>query len=362
MKQLSDIDFKQTYGDVPEGFHRRMQHTLRRTEEEKPMKRLSFRAVLITAISLITTMAIAFAASQLGWVDFFGGRYDVTVPKAAQEALSATTPRQYQLGPMTFTFKQLLADGRIALSAAEIHTTDNSVALYAPDTNFFEAVDAETDTVLNHYGLEPGTTWVDAAKQLNLPLYGIRALVEVDEPYMGSEAMEDILFSQDCSIVYFNMAMINAKNAKDTLPAKLYLAVTEFDLATSEVKEKWTAREGDSIPLAPMLNEKAYAPDAPTDIGGVTLTGVHAEQYSTGVYVDTSFIVPDGMDQDAATNAIFSLLLLDSEGDTLPAGMNLSKNVNLDAWPTVILETQSSLETLPDTLTVSDGVKQVMVK
>lgn len=361
MKRLEDVDFKQTYGDVPESFHRRMQLTLHRTEEEKPMKRISFRAVLITAIIIVATMAVAFAATQLGWVDFFG-RYGVTVPKAAEDALNAITPRQYQLGPMTFTFKQLLADGRIALSAAEVHTTDNSEVLYAPDTNFFEAVNAETDTVLERYGLAPGTTWVEAAKQLNLPLYGIRALVEVDEPYMGSEAMEDVLWNEDGSIVYFNMAMIKAKNVKEALPAKLYLAVTEFDPATGEVKEKWTTREGDTIPLAPKLNEKTYAPDASADVGGLTLTGVYAEQYITGVYLDTSFLAPDSMDQDAAMDAVYSLFLLDNEGNALPDGMNLSVGANMDAWPTVVLEIQSSIEALPDTLIVSDGVKQVTVK
>ena len=33
MKRLEDIDFRKTYGDVPESFQHRVQYALRRTEE-----------------------------------------------------------------------------------------------------------------------------------------------------------------------------------------------------------------------------------------------------------------------------------------------------------------------------------------
>jgi hypothetical protein len=79
---------------------------------------------------------------------------------------------------MTFTFNQLLTDKRIVMSSAGVHTTDGSQVLYANDTNVYDAVDSISSTVLERYNLDSGLSWLDAAKQLNLPLYGIRALVE----------------------------------------------------------------------------------------------------------------------------------------------------------------------------------------
>ena len=307
-------------------------------------------------------MAAAFAATQLGWVDFFGSNYGVTVPKAAEEALVATQPRRYQVGPMTFTFNQLLTDARIALSSAEIHTTDGSEALYADDTNVYEAVDAISDTVLNRYKLESGITWMDAARQLSLPLYGIRALIEVGEPYSAGESMEDALWNEDGSIVYFNMPLLLSKNVRDELPATLYMAVTQFDPATGEELERWRLQEEITIPASPLTAEKTYLPERGAELDGMKLVDVYAEQYATGIYLTAAFIMPDGTDADKARDALYSLTLCGSDGAALPGGLNLSIRSYLDAWPTVALETMTSLEALPDSLIVTDGITKITVK
>ena len=149
------------------------------------MKRASLRALLIAAILMVVTMSAAFAAKQVGWADFFSGYDGIAVPKAGEAVLNATKPISYEVGPITFTYQQLLADGRIALSAAQAHTTDGTKALYANDTDILDAVDAGVDTISHLYQLKSGTTWVQAAQQLKLPLYGVRALIEVDEAQSG---------------------------------------------------------------------------------------------------------------------------------------------------------------------------------
>lgn len=51
-------------------------------------------------------------------------------------------------------------------------------------------------------------TWLEAAQELELPLYGVRALVELPpESDLGS-SMEDALWNEDGTIVYFNMPML----------------------------------------------------------------------------------------------------------------------------------------------------------
>ena len=370
-REQSSYDLRKAFAPMPEECRQALMDAARSVKEEKPTKRASSRAVLIAAIIIVATMAAAFAATQLGWVDFFGSNYGVTVPKAAEEALVATQPRRYQVGPMTFTFNQLLTDARIALSSAEIHTTDGSEALYADDTNVYEAVDAiseflaENDMtvyILNRYKLESGITWMDAARQLSLPLYGIRALIEVGEPYSAGESMEDALWNEDGSIVYFNMPLLLSKNVRDELPATLYMAVTQFDPATGEELERWRLQEEITIPASPLTAEKTYLPERGAELDGMKLVDVYAEQYATGIYLTAAFIMPDGTDADKARDALYSLTLCGSDGAALPGGLNLSIRSYLDAWPTVALETMTSLEALPDSLIVTDGITKITVK
>lgn len=331
-------------------------------KEIKVKKKLSFGLVLAIGL-VLATVAVAIAATQLGWVDFFGTNYNVTVPTAAQDAMNATQPQVFQVGPMTFTYKQLLTDKRIAMSSAEVHMTDGTEVLYADDSNFYEAVDAISDTVLKKYNLKPGTTWVDAAKQLNLPLYGVRALVEVAPEYDKGEAMESTLWNEDGSIVYFNMPMLNKNALTDELPVTLYMAVHQYDPTTDEVKvNQWTDRKDITLPVAPLLAEKTYLPQGDAELQGMKLVGVHAEQYATGIYLTSTFTASEGMTAEEARDSLYELSVCDGEGNDLPDGINLSGGTFTDDLPTVELEIMTSIEKLPDALIVSDGETEITVK
>lgn len=332
-------------------------------KEIKVKKKLSFGLVLAIGL-VLATVAVAIAATQLGWVDFFGTNYNVTVPTAAQDAMNATKPQTFQVGPMMFTYKQLLTDKRIAMSSAEVHMTDGTEVLYADDSNFYEAVDAISDTVLKKYNLKPGTTWVDAAKQLNLPLYGIRALIEIAPEYDRGEAMESTLWNEDGSIVYFNMPLLNKNAVTDELPITLYMAVHQYDPATDEVKvNQWTDRKEITLPVTPLLAEKTYLPQGDTElVEGIKLVEVHAEQYITGIYLTCKFAAPNGMTKEEASDILHSSYLCDGEGNELPMGMNLSRGVFTDELPAVETETMTSLEKMPDALIVSDGETEITAK
>ena len=361
-RDLNSLDFRNAFTPIPTECRQALLDAARSVKEEKQVKRASFRAVLIAAILILVTMAVAFAAQQLGWVDFFQEYQGIEVPNAAQTLLNATKPITYQVGPMTFTYEQLLADGRIALSTAAVHTTDGAEVLYAYDSEIFDAVDASFGTVRDLYHLKSGTTWVEAAQQLKLPLYGVRALIEVDEAYSGSEAMMDAMWKEDGSIVCFSMPATNPEAVKGSLPVTLYMAVYSFDPATGELLNRWVAREKTEIPISGMIAEKTYQPLTKELLNGLTLTGVRAEQYVTGLYITSSFIAPDGMDEDTTREAAYNVTLLDGKGNELPGGMNLSRAANLDALPTIVLEDMVSAEALPDELILTDGTASVAVK
>ncbi len=327
----------------------------------KPQRKLSLGVVLAIALAL-ATMAVAIAAQQLGWVDFFGSNYGVAVPKAAQQAMDAARPQAYQVGPMTFTFNQLLTDPHIALSAAGVRTTDGSEALYASDTDVYDAVGARGDTLLAKYGLDPDVNWLDAALQLGLPLFGVRALIEIGAQEDGGAAMEDAMWQEDGSIVYFNMPMLASPSVKDELPVTLYMAVTQFDPATGEPIEKWQRREAAALSVAPLLAERTYWPEGGAMLGDIAVRSVHAEQYATGVYLTATFTLPAGLSADEARVALYRLSLCDAEGGMLPMGLNLSGAALLDDQPTAALENLTSLAALPGRLIVSDGAAEVTVR
>ncbi len=329
--------------------------------EIKVKKKLSLGLVLAIVL-ILATVAAAIAATQLGWVDYFGERFGITVPKAAQEVLTSTTPQQFKVGPMTFTFDQLLTDKRMVMSSAKISAIDGIEVLYADDTSVYEAVDSLSSTVLERYNLDSGISWMDAAKQLNLPLYGIRALVEIGPEYDGGEAMEDAMWNEDGSIVYFSMPMLKPGLVKNELPVTLYMSVMQFDPNSGEIIDKWQTRENITLPVAPLLNEKTYLPQGDAELGKMKLVSVYAQQYATGIYLTSTFTAQEGTTADSAVGALYSLTLCNGEGSALPLGLSLSGSALTDDLPTVKLETMTSLETLPDILMVTDGTVKVSVK
>lgn len=354
-RDLEHLDLKRAFRPVPESCHRALMDAARSVGEEKPVKRFSYRAALIAAIILIAAMAVAYAAVRLGWIDYYDQQYGIAVPKSAQEALTASQPKTYQVGPMTFTYQQMLTDKRIVLSSAAIRLTDGGEALYANDTNIYDSVSAITDTVANLYSLSDyQETWLEAAQELDLPLYGVRALVELPpENNLGS--MEDALWNEDGTIVYFNMPMLAPGSVDGNLNATLYMAVTQFDPATGERLEKWEAREEVTLPVAPLLEEKTYLPQENATFDGLTLESLRGERYATGVYLCATFSAPEGMTREEALDVLHTLSICDTDGAPLPMGLSLSICPDAEALPVATLEVPASLETLPDEVTVVGG-------
>ncbi len=354
-RNIEEMDFHKAFRPIPKQCYDALMHAAYSVKEEEPVKRAPWKAALIAALIIMAAMAVAFAATRLGWIDYYDGQFGITVPIAAKEALEESVPLTYQVGPMTFTFQQLLTDNHIAMSSAHVHMSDASKALYADDTNVYEAIGAISDTVPKLYELDPGMTWLEAARQLDMPLYGIRALIEVEEPYAGGESMEDALWNADGSIAYFSMPTLTPKMVDDALPLTLYMAVTEFDPETGEVMNKWTQRERITLPALPLLDERTYKPVDANEGNGIKLESVHAEQYATGIYLTAAFTMPEGISSEEAQETLYGLSILDGEGMELPDGLNLSTSADASTLPFATLEVMTSLEKLPNRLLISDG-------
>ena len=345
------LDLKDAFHTMPEACSQALTEAARRVGKLSPPRRKSYRVALVAALLALGAMATAFAATQLGWTELFRNQYGLSVPHAAQEALQATQPISYQVGPMTFTYQQLRTDGHMVLSAAQVRLTDGGDALCADNIGEGENGDAVPLPVLEHYGLRQGG-WLSAARSLNLPLYSVRALAELPSAY-STESMESALWQEDGSIIYFHMPLLTPDLPEEPLPVTLYMSVTQYDPDSGEVLETWQAREATTLSATPLLAEKTYFPVTETDFDGLALSEVRGELYATGAYLTASFTVPAEMTEAEALSALYEITLLDVESSGLPGGLNLSVHTGTDALPLATLEWSAALDALPDAVTVS---------
>lgn len=357
---------------TPPDCHEALMSAAYSVQEDRPARPVPFRAALIAAALLLLTLTAAFAAQRLGWLELWNDRYGVSAPAAMDSLLEDAQPLSYEVGPITFTWRQCVTDGRIVLACAEARMTDGTEALLASDSDLYEAIDTLDDTLLDKYDLDSGTTWVEAAEQLGLPLYGVRA---VAEPLAAADsAMEDALWNEDGSITYFSMPFVEGAEA-DGLPASLYMAVHTWDPQTEEIGvNAYTARVETLIPAAPLLAEKRYtaenaeleiplyrfASDGSDEVETaaiipLTLESVQAEQYATGVYLTAHFHTGEGAAQEQVIEALYRLRFLDANGCELPDGVNLSAEACVDELPSVSLKIMASLDELPAELILTDG-------
>ena len=132
MKQLQDVDFKNTFGDVPESFSHRVQYALRRTEEEPRMKKATLRtAVLVTALVLLAATALA-AAVVSRTTDFFGSFYGEEKRQQLEGGDAVPGGQSHQVGDIVCTLGDVIAVQETVTSSLEDGTpfTYDTIALY----------------------------------------------------------------------------------------------------------------------------------------------------------------------------------------------------------------------------------------
>lgn len=363
-------DLRQAFPPMPADCHDALMRAARSVKEEEPMKKMTFS--LIVALSILAAMTAALAAGEwMGWSDFFsefGSR--IEIPKTAQEILTATEAKTYRVGPLTFTVNQLMTDGRIAVCSATAETTDGSPAIISSE--IYDAVAANGQNgraVAQRLGLDPDTSWIDAAHQLKLPFYRVSVWMEVAEQYHDGDDMGDTLWDDQNRCVSYCLASLNEKAVGEQLPVTLKFIVSQYDAeqieppmadyATEtykEVKEmnRWRETYEIALPVPAALDQKIYAPAQPVHFSnGLTLNGVKAELTVAGAYVTGQFILDEGVDFHDAYDG--ELCFLDESGREIPWGMAESGIIAYDQLPLVEWGAMLNLEALPDSLTVAIG-------
>ena len=339
------------------------QHIMASAKEEEPVKKFAVSTALIVVLIVIATLTTALAASALlGWTDF----YSFEIPKTAQEILNATEPKDYQVGPITFTVNELLTDGHIALCSATSHVTDGSSAVLSEEV--YDAVGANGDNgeaLAQKWNLSPDTRWIDAAHIMNLPFYRISISVNVPDECHDGEDMGDAMWDEKGNCVSYYMAALNSLQVGETLPIKLHFQVWQYDPQSIEpqsifedvvdkAKEMsyWEDTFEITLTVPAPIAEKTYMPEQPYDFeNGLTLNSVTAQQTVAGAYVVGQFTLRDGFNFNDAYSG--ELDFLDATGEEIPWGMAESGIIEYDQLPKVEWGAMLNLEVLPEEMVVS---------
>ena len=355
---MDDLNLQNAFPAMPETCHDALMRAARSVKEEKPVKRNLYRTVLVTALILAATMAVAAAAGTVfGWNDFFSTHHsDTTIPQGAQEILSATEERTFNLGPIACKLYQLYADHYTALASAQITSSDD--VLICMDSCQLDRIGANGDNWIRQaerLGVSPDLTWVEAAKQLGRPLYSVRCILNAQAPYDGGGGMEDALYDADGNLSYFSMQMLGGDTSIRSLPVQMFLRAAEIDLATGEEKNVLTDRPAFDLAVAPVIDTHTYELKEDYTVGGLKLTSVRGELTPGGLYLITEFAAQDGMTYADFCESQLIPVWYDAEGQRYGWGINDSyiSTVNEADWPKVTMLGMISVDKIPDTLVMA---------
>lgn len=359
MRKMDDLNLKDAFAPMPDTCHAALINAARSAKEEENVKRASFRMALIAAAIIVATMVAAFAATQLGLIDFFNNHYNIPLPDSAKTVLSTTEQKTYTVGPLAITLRETLADGRIVYVTTQAKTNDGSNALITGGD-----LEVIPDSEVKRLKLPEHTSFVDAAKQAKIPLYVVSSYLAIDEKYflnadgeyMGGEEMMSIIWAEDGSVLLVDMLQPYPDAVPETLSGTLTLRVREIDPVTGSyiVGKDWKIEEEISIPVNGVTAEKTYAPAGEAQLAGFTVQSVKAEKTCAGVYLTATLTAGADAKQEDAQLLYKFVEFADVQGKTFPVGINLTGNLNDEGWPTVIWEAMISADALPDAMQLAN--------
>ncbi len=354
----NELDLRRAFPDMPDSCYTALMDSVSSVQEDTravlPVRRLILAAA---AVMLMVATGVTAAVKGPGWSDLLE-RFGLTVSEKAGEIMDVSVGQSWQVGPVTLTVKQQIADPKIVMTALEIKTSNGNKALFMPTGDISEPVGKLSFSVGSGdvFAVSADSTWGEAAKQLDVPLYRVRGSVETDSS--SGLSIEDTMQESADRVVYFDMLQLQGDLDALALRVKYIISVDELDPNTGEVTETWTDRDHEAeIPVQPLIAEKTYTCPEDSSLSGLRITDISAQQYVTGLYVKLT-LAKDSDIEDDVLKDLMGISFTDTDGDPYPAGMNLTVPFGSDTedWEGSSL---ISLEFMLDTDHLPDGMKLV---
>ncbi len=354
-RDMDNLNLRDAFRPMSEETRDLMMNTARSLKEEEPVKKATFRTVLIAACIIMATMAVAVAAGNVfGWTDFFKNDYGADLPKTAQEIMASCEPVSWQEGDVVFTVRERYSDSRLAMISVEARLAEGVEGILAAD-DFTDAIGAygeNSAAVANRLGVDPSMTWAEAAKQLNLPLYSVRATLETPSELWGGEQYEDPMFNDDGSLTYFSLQPVNGQVSGEEINARVYLRTKLVNLEDAEDDSNVTKEYVD----LPIHTEKSVTmaeyiiPEDTKVLDAFSIDSIQAELLPSGLHFTTTLTALDSATQEMAFDKLF-VKIVKENGEDYPTGITLSGGFsNLDTWPQIPYTQMISVDQMPETI------------
>ncbi len=354
-RDMESLNLRNAFASMPEEAHDALMSAARSVKEDEPVKKATFRTVLIAACIIMATMAVAVAAGSIfGWNDFFSKDYGTELPKTAQQIMASSEPVSWQEGDVVFTVRERYSDPRLAMISTEVRLADGVKGILCANDPF-EAIGACGDdgaAVAKRLGVEPSLTWAEAAKKLNLPLYSARAILETPSELWYGDAYEDPMFNDDGSLTYFSLQPLNGQISGDEIKAKVFLRSKLVNLEDAEDNTNVTK---ESVEL-PIHAEKAIAaaeyiiPEGTKVADAFRVDSIQAELLPSGLHFTTNLTALEGATQDLAFDKL-RVNIVKENGEDYPTGITLNEGfANLDTWPQIPYTQMVSADQIPETI------------
>lgn len=345
-------NLRSAFPEMPQECYDALMRTVRSVKEEDPMKKLTLRTALIVTALIVATMAVALAASQLGLKDLLGDSNQYYLPEKAQTVLSETPQKTFDLGPVSITLRETLADGRLVYMNTQAAAKEKKALVMDWTQEMDEVISSEDAKYL---GVQEGLTFQEAAQAADVPLYMVRSYLSLENPdCLTGEEMADYVRGEDGVVLSVNMLQTFPDQVGDTLKGSINLTVTQLDAATGNpmADNAWKLEEAIEIPVNGVTAEKTYACPDGMMAGAYTLESISAQQTAAGVYLTATLKAGEAALQDEVWALYDQLQLLDENGQTIPDGISFTGSLVDEAWPTVTLERMVGLDALPQSLMV----------
>ena len=268
--------------------------------------------------------------------------------------MASCEPVSWQEGDVVFTVRERYSDSRLAMISVEARLAEGVEGILAAD-DFTDAIGAygeNSAAVANRLGVDPSMTWAEAAKQLNLPLYSVRATLETPSELWGGEQYEDPMFNDDGSLTYFSLQPLNGQVSGEEINAKVYLRTKLVNHEDAEDDSNVTKEYVD----LPIHTEKSVTmaeyiiPEDTKVLDAFSIDSIQAELLPSGLHFTTTLTALDSATQEMAFDKLF-VKIVKENGEDYPTGITLSGGFsNLDTWPQIPYTQMISVDQMPETI------------
>ena len=356
-RDMDNLNLRDAFRPMPEETRNALMSAARSVKEDEPVKKAAFRTVLIAACVIVATMAVAMAAGQIfGWNDFFKKDYGTDIPKTAQEILTSSEPVTWQEGDVLFTVRERYSDPKLAMISVEARLADGVEGILTAD-DFTMPIGAygensHSQDVAKRLGVDSQMTWMDAAKELKLPLYSVVAILDIPSEFWGSEEYGDPMFNEDGSLTWFSLQPLNGQITDEEMKARVYLRTKQVNLDDAEDNTNSMEKYMDlTIHTEKVIATAEYIIPKDTKVlDAFRIDSIHAELLPSGLHFTTNLTALEGATQEMAFDKL-RVDIVQENGEAYPTGITLSSGFyNLDTWPQITYAQMVTLDQIPDTI------------